>query len=254
MTAPSQHWHSQTYHDNARFVSDYGVGLLEILAPQSGERILDIGCGDGVLTQKIQACGTQVVGIDGSADFVRTAQANGIDARQMDAQAMDFVDAFDAVFSNTALHWMPDAQAVVQGMYRALTAGGRLVAEFGGAGNVAQICQAVAEAAQAEGAVMHNVWYFPSAADYQALLTQCGFQVTFCSTYPRPTPLPTGIRGWLDTFAAPLLPNSTADKRSRILARAAQTLEQRLARDSDNRLLADYIRLRVTALKPADAA
>jgi trans-aconitate methyltransferase len=117
---PSQEWNSSRYDKNARFVSDLGEPLVDLLAPQPGERILDLACGDGVLTEKIIARGAELVGVDGSADMVAAAQKRGIDARVVDAYQLNFTSEFDAVFSNAALHWMKrDPDAVIRGVRRA---------------------------------------------------------------------------------------------------------------------------------------
>ncbi|MEO1106113.1 MAG: class I SAM-dependent methyltransferase, partial [Pseudomonadota bacterium] len=115
-----QTWSAEVYSRNARFVSDLGAGVVEWLDPKPGERVLDLGCGDGALTEKIAEAGATVVGADASADFVEAARARGLDARQVDGQALDFADEFDAVFSNAALHWMNDGEAVIKGVHRAL--------------------------------------------------------------------------------------------------------------------------------------
>src|SRR5437764_541135 len=133
---PSQEWNSSRYDKNARFVSDLGEPLVDLLNPQPGERILDLACGDGVLTEKIIARGAEVVGVDGSSDMVAAARKRGIDARVVDAYHLDFEVGFDAVFSNAALHWMKrDPDAVIRGVRRALKPKGRFVAEMGGHGN-----------------------------------------------------------------------------------------------------------------------
>ena len=123
-----QQWSADTYDTHARFVSDLAAGVVEWLAPVKGERILDLGCGDGVLTAELAAAGASVVGVDTSAEFIAAARARGVDARLMDGQALSFRPEFDGVFSNAALHWMPDAAAVLRGVARALVPGGRFVA------------------------------------------------------------------------------------------------------------------------------
>src|SRR5688500_15143750 len=139
----AQSWSAEGYARNARFVADLGQPVLELLAPQPGERILDLGCGDGALTTKLVAAGATVVGGDASAELVAAAQALGLDARIADGQALAFEAEFDAVFSNAALHWMKQPDAVIAGVRRALKPGGRFVGEFGGHGNVAAIVTAL---------------------------------------------------------------------------------------------------------------
>src|SRR5258705_11792014 len=108
--------------------------VVELLAPKAGERILDVGCGDGALTQKLVAMGCEVVGVDGSTEQIAAARAIGLDAHVMDTQHLTFDNEFDAVFSNAALHWMKRADDVIAGAWRALRPRGRFVAEIGRAG------------------------------------------------------------------------------------------------------------------------
>src|SRR5215207_5023766 len=133
----AQTWDAADYAANARFVSDLGQPVLDLLAPRPGERILDVGCGDGALTEKLVVAGATVVGIDPAPDLVAAAIARGLDARQIDAQALPFDHEFDAAFSNAVLHWLPDLDAALRGVRRALRREGRFVGECGGHGNVA---------------------------------------------------------------------------------------------------------------------
>ena len=135
-SARPQHWNPEIYQRDAGFVATLGAPLLELLAPQSGEQVLDLGCGDGTLTLRLQEAGCEVLGVDSSPDQVAAARARGLRAEVVDGHALPFVDRFDAVFSNAALHWMLNPAAVLAGVARALKPGGRFVAEMGGAGNV----------------------------------------------------------------------------------------------------------------------
>ena len=146
-----QTWDPNRYAQNARFVAYLGAPLIELLAPQPGERILDLGCGDGALTEKLAACGCTVVGVDGSAEQIAAARQRGLDARVMNGEALDFDRDFDAVFSNAALHWMKRVDAVIDGVRRALKPGGRFVAEMGGAGCVAKVREALTMALRLRG-------------------------------------------------------------------------------------------------------
>ncbi len=159
-----QTWDPERYARNARFVADLGMPVVELLAPQPGERILDLGCGDGVLTEKLVAMGCQVVGVDSSAELIKAAQARGLDARVLDGQRLTFEDEFDAVFSNAALHWMKRADDVIAGVWQALKPGGRFVAECGGHKCVATIETALLDALKRRGIEGKNInpWYFPA--------------------------------------------------------------------------------------------
>src|SRR6056297_452665 len=97
-----QPWDAAGYAAHAPFVPALGAPLVELLAPRPGERILDIGCGDGTLTQALVEAGAETVGVDASPEMVAAARARGLDARIADAAALPFEAEFDATFSNAA--------------------------------------------------------------------------------------------------------------------------------------------------------
>jgi trans-aconitate methyltransferase len=244
----TQPWNAEQYASHGRFVAELGATVLALLDARAGQRILDIGCGDGVLTAAIAASGAVAVGIDSSTELLAAARSRGVDARLMDAQQLDFHGEFDAVFSNAALHWMQNPRAVVAGVKRALKPGGRFVAELGGHGNVAAIATALRAALNARGidAAARNPWYFPSAEEYAALLEEHGFQVQSLQLQPRPTPLPTGMRNWLETFANPFLHGFGASERAALLDEVTALLAPSL-RDWRGDWSGDYVRLRFAA-------
>ncbi|MDX2263707.1 MAG: class I SAM-dependent methyltransferase [Hyphomicrobiales bacterium] len=250
--AREQTWTADGYERNARFVSDLGGEILGWLAPRPGERILDLGCGDGALTARLAAAGAQVVGVDASDDLLRAARARGLDARLMDGQALAFSTEFDAVFSNAALHWMTRPLDVIAGVRRALKPGGRFVAEFGGHGNVSAIVTAMRSAAKAYGgdATLAGPWFYPTAEDYRAMLEQAGFEVRRIGLFYRPTPLPTAIEGWLLTFRRAFFDQFEPGVRRAAIDHVAELLAPVL-QDPSGRWLADYVRLRVEASLPA---
>ncbi len=250
--APSQTWNAAQYARNGRFVADLAGGVVNLLAAAPGERILDIGCGDGALTAKIAAAGAVVTGIDASPEMVEGARALGLDARVMSAEALSFDGEFDAVFSNAALHWMRNQDAMLAGVRRALRPGGRFVAEMGGHGNIAAIRVALLAALERNGvdADEHGQNYFFTAESYGARLENQGFRVERIALIPRPTPLPeTGMRGWIETFRRGLLAQLPEAMREPVLQDAVRLLEPAL-RDDRGRWVADYVRLRFRAVLP----
>lgn len=245
-----QHWSAERYAETAHFVPVLGAPVLELLAPSPGERILDLGCGDGVLTEKIAAAGASVVAVDAGPDMVAAARARGVDARVMDGQRLNFAGEFDAVFSNAALHWMRDQKAVLAGVHRALKPGGRFVAEMGGHNNTAAIIVALSAVLARRGLDAHRLspWYFPSADAYRKKLESAGFAIGEIAIVPRPTTLPTGIEPWLDTFAEDLFhPLPEAD---RLQARGdVAELLRPVLMDETGTWIADYVRLRFRATR-----
>lgn len=241
-------WDPQTYSQNARFVSDLGEPLLNLLDPRPHERILDLGCGDGALTKKIAALGTWVVGVDASAAQVEAARGRGIDAVAMDAERLSFRRVFDAVFTNAALHWMKKPASVIEGVVDCLKPSGRFVGEFGGQGNVETVRSALHAALRHRSVDPWTVdpWYYPSSQEYAALLACYGFTIDYIELIPRPTPLPGDILAWLDMFAQPFTQAIGADTRPKFLAEVRSMLEPNLCRP-DGVWIVDYVRLRFKA-------
>jgi trans-aconitate methyltransferase len=249
-----QSWNPEGYAKNARFVADLGQPVLDLLAARPGERILDLGCGDGALTRKLMDLGCRVVGVDASAPQVEAARAQGVDARVMAGEDLAFGPEFDAVFSNAALHWMPDAERVLAGVHTALRPGGRFVAECGGYGCVDIFRRALIASLRARGhdGEAADPWYFPTVEDYSAKLVTAGFEISYVALIPRPTPLPGDILGWLETFAPPFTRVLRPAERSAYQADVRAQLRPRLC-DSEGKWTADYVRLRFSATKPLGA-
>ena len=249
----SQEWKAERYAEHASFVPVLGEAVLELLAPQPGERILDLGCGDGVLSERIAESGATVVGVDAAPDMIRAARLRGIDARLMDSFQLTFKAEFDAAFSNAALHWMKrDPDAVLRGVRRALRPGGRFAAEMGGHGNVAAIrvaLVAMLEQRGLEDPAEVMPWYFPTVSEYRARLERAGFRVDSIELIPRPTQLPTDMRGWLETFAAPFFQILPEPERETALEEVIALLRPALC-DTEGRWTVDYVRLRFLARVP----
>lgn len=241
------------YAAHAAFVPALGNAVLELLAPVAGERILDLGCGDGVLTLKLVEAGADVIGADADPAMVAASLAKGLDARVMDGQQLAFDRAFDAVFSNAALHWMPDTTAVFAGVMQALKPGGRFVAECGGFGNIAAIRAGLRGVLKARGYAvpMHEDQVYMTAAAARSALEHAGFHVESCDIIPRQTPLASGLAAWLTTFRTGFIDalGVTEEDRPGVIADTVDLLHPILC-DPRGDWIADYVRLRFAARKP----
>jgi SAM-dependent methyltransferase len=245
-----QTWNPERYARTAGFVPEFGVAVLGLLAPMAGENILDLGCGDGSLSERIIASGASAVGVDASPEQVAAAKSRGVDARVCEGQSLDFDADFDAVFSNAALHWMRPPGRVAAGVWRALKPGGRFVGEMGGKGNIEAVVGALTECLERRGidARALSPWYFPGVDDYTALLQGAGFRVIHMELFPRPTQIPGVIEDWLWTFCEVFLNAVPDGGRPAFMAELEEALAPELL-DDRGRWSVDYVRLRFHAVR-----
>lgn len=226
-------------------MAELGTAALELLDPKTGEHILDVGCGEGALTQKIAERGASVVGIDDSPEMVAAARARGLDARLIDAAEMDFDTEFDAAFSNASLHWMLDPDAVAAAIFRALKPGGRFAGEMGGEGNLARLREALDSELVIRGfePTRESSNWYASADEFADIYEAAGFDQIDARLIDRPTELEHGIAAWVTTFRRGWLDRAGVpeEERSEIGAAVA-------GRFGSN--VADYVRLRFIMRKP----
>ena len=249
-------WNAGLYDAKHAFVWEKAKGAVELLAAKSGERILDLGCGTGTLTAEIAACGAHVVGVDRSAEMIDEARKKfpAIEFEVCDARALPFFAEFDAVFSNAALHWIPEAERVVESVSHSLKAGGRFVAEFGGKGNVRNVVAALEDALRQLGISSDgaNPWFYPSLAQYAALIEEHGLEVREAALFERATQLEDGERGlatWIAMFGSSFLERVPEDQRTGFLRAAEHAARTSLWKGDHWEL--DYRRLRIAAWKAA---
>lgn len=246
----AQTWDANAYGRDGAFVHELAGGVLEWLAPRPGEHILDLGCGDGQLTQRIAATGASVTAIDASPQMVAAARARGVAAEKCAAESLPHPDgAFDAVFSNAVLHWVRGQNAMMTQVRRVLRPGGHFVAEMGGHGNIAAIrvglAAVLARHGFAEAGDRGN--YYPTAEAYSRRLQQHGFTVARILLFPRPTPLnQEGMAGWLNTFCRGAL-DALPEKLGQVVVEETVALLAPSLRDEEGRWTADYVRLRFIA-------
>jgi SAM-dependent methyltransferase len=243
--ASTSQWDAQDYARIGGFVPALGEAALDLLDPQPGEHILDVGCGDGTLTVKIVERGATVVGIDNSISMIGAARDKGLDARLMDAAQLKFGEAFDAAFSNATLHWVLDKERAARAIWFALKHSGRFAGEMGGEGNLARLREALDEELVGRGytpPVEAANWY-PSVEDFVAVYEQAGFKDIDARLIERPTPLDHGVAAWVTTFRAGWLDRSGVAEVER--PAIAEAVADRIGSN-----IADYVRLRFIMRKP----
>lgn len=246
----TQQWKCTDYQTFADFVPALGLDVLNLLNPQQGESILDLGCGDGVLTAKILAMGADVMGLDAAEELTTEAEKKGLKIIRLDAHALSMPCTFDAVFSNAAMHWMHTPEKVILNVATSLKPSGRFVAEQGGFGNVAAISTAILAALDKMNLPLPSPfpWDFPTPEEQTNRLEKAGFRVDVMQLFHRPTPLPKGIEGWLQTFISPFVQSVSPDDRKKVIDYAIKWLTPSL-KDASGQWMADYVRLRYRAIK-----
>lgn len=246
---PSSQWEAGKYTTTGAFVAKYGSDVLGRLDPQPGERILDVGCGDGALTCKIADAGAQVLGLDASPELLEVAASRGLQTQLGDATNLGFDQEFDAVFSNAVLHWVLDAQSAAASMYRALKPAGRLAVEFGGFGNIAAIRAALTAVLNKHGYLdLPHDHFYPLPDQYAEILESVGFSDVSTALIYRQTPLADGMSAWLETFRGGFLKRLGIDESQRdLIFTETSELLRPVLYDAKTGWWADYVRLRVTA-------
>ena len=243
--ASTSRWDAADYARVGRFVADLGEAALDLLDPRPGERILDVGCGDGALTHKIVERGAEVVGVDNSPELVAAAEAIGVEVHRVDAADMQFDAQFHAAFSNAALHWMLDKERVARAINRALKGGGRFAGEMGGEGNLRRLREALDAELVARGypPPLESANWYPSVEEFAGIYEAAGFREIDARLIERPTPMPDGIGEWVTTFRRGWLDRAGVPEEERF------DIGQAVA-GSIGTHIADYVRLRFIMRKP----
>lgn len=248
-------WKPELYNQKHSFVYNYGKSLIDLLDPQKGERILDLGCGSGQLTSQIHELADEVIGIDNSEEMIADAKSKfkEIEFRVASATNFQFDKKFDAIFSNAVLHWVRDYASAIRCMYNNLKSEGRIVLEFGGKGNVEAIVSQLRNSLKKRGYIRQSeleLWYFPSIGEYAPLLEKEGFRVIFAQHYDRPTELADekkGIKDWLSMFGVAFFEEVTEEDIEEIKDEVQQSIKPQCFKDG--KWYADYKRIRIKAIK-----
>jgi trans-aconitate methyltransferase len=247
-------WDSELYSQKHSYVFKYGEDLLNLLQTKLGERILDLGCGTGHLTNLIAESGADVIGIDSSKEMIDLARQNypGINFELMDATNFSFNEKFDAVFSNAVLHWILQKENVVDCVYDNLKNGGRFILEMGGKDNIKRVINALRKILSENGFKSNSeieMWYFPSVGEYSSLLEKKGFRITYAAHFDRDTFLNENdtIEDWLEMFAKNFFDGINLNEKKKLHKLISNELYKTNVKEG--KWFIDYKRLRIAAIK-----
>ncbi len=245
-------WDARNYAEHFSFVPKYGRDLFELLIGDK-LKILDLGCGGGMLTKELCDRGHDVTGTDLSESQIEYAKKcfPEINFFVSDAVTLNCNQKFDAVFSNAVLHWIDERNQplVAKNVFNCLKKGGQFVLEMGGIGNNALIHGELERQFAARGLEYRMPFFFPSVGQYASVLEGAGFRVVYALLFDRPTPLEgeNGLKEWMDTFVKAPFYGIDAAVADQIKMNAQAALKDRLLHDGV--WYADYVRLRMKALK-----
>jgi len=248
-TEELNNWNPETYNKYTHFVSALALPVVDLLDPKEGDKILDVGCGEGTLAVEIQKRGANVIGIDMSKEMINFSRAKDIEAYVGSVTNLPYNEQFDGVFSNAVLHWVKDARNAVKNIAKVLKDGGRFVCEFGGEGNAYYLVSVMEEVFvnHPEFGDFDNPWYFPSVEEYKRLLESEGFSVEYIELIPRPTPID-DINNWFDIFANGVTEHLNVEQFETFKMECRDILKNKIYSDEEGWIL-DYKRLRVRAIK-----
>lgn len=250
----NQKWDADKYTADFSFVHEYGNSVMELINADEGSNVLDLGCGNGTLTKKLQETGYAVKGLDTSEELLDIARKNYPDIEFIHADATDFriSDTVDVVFSNAVLHWIgkEHQQDMLNCVYQALKESGQFVFEFGGYGNNQRIHDALENTFSEYGYCYDMPFYFPTISEYASLLENTGFRVQYAVLFDRLTELKgeDGLKDWINMFIkSPFETIGTEEDKNSIISKTVEGLRNDLY--INGTWYADYVRLRMKAIR-----
>ncbi|HET6581157.1 MAG TPA: methyltransferase domain-containing protein [Methanoregula sp.] len=262
---PSCTWNAADYHKSSAAQALWAKELIAKLELSGSERVLDIGCGDGKVTAEIarNLPGGNVTGVDSSPEMIRFAcshfprnEYRNLSFILADARALPFSEEFDVVFSNAALHWIPDHTPVLAGIAKSLRPKGKLLIQMGGKGNAEQILGAGDIVQKKPEWVEYFsgfsfIYGFFDNAEYREWLIESGFEPLRVELIPKDMTYASrkDCAAWIRTTWLPWMARLPDGRRSEYIGAVMDEYLKRYPADPDGTIHISMVRLEVEAKK-----
>jgi trans-aconitate methyltransferase len=248
-------WNAKDYEKHSRVQQQWARELIAKLNLEGTEDILDLGCGDGKVTAEMakNTPSGYVVGVDNSSSMIELAAE-----MVMDAVQLAFINGFDVVFSNAALHWAKNHKAVVDGLYRSLKPGGKILLQMGGKGNAEHVVSLLDKLqSNKKWRPYFRDFEFPygffGIEEYTHLLREAGFDVCRAEliTKDMAHENQSGLEGWIRTTWLPYTERVPEEKRNEFIRALATEYINQVPIDSRGKVHVAMVRLEIEAEKHA---
>ena len=245
-------WNADGYSKDFSFVPQYGLGAMSMVDEGSGIAV-DLGCGNGALTEELAKKGYRAIGVDASPEMLALARRDHPGTEFVLADALDFTleEKADVIFSNSVIHWIDrdKQEALARNISAQMKKGGMFVCEFGGYLCAESIHSTLEKIFAERGMTYPRTFYFPTIGEHATLLEKAGLRVLFARTFPRPTPQKSahGVIDWINMFVKKPFEGMSDEMRDRITAEAEERL--RPTQFIDGTWYVDYTRIQFKAVK-----
>lgn len=244
-------WNAKLYKESFSFVPSYGEDVLKLLTVEPGSYVIDLGCGNGTLTEKLHSLGYKVTGIDASDAMLESAKRDHPDLclKKGDACLFRLKEPADAIFSNAVFHWIDAGkqQKMLLNIAKNLRPDGELVFEFGGYGCAEAVHSTLEQIFKEHGRKYLRMFYFPTIGQYAPLVENAGMRVEYAVLFDRPTPQKRTLKDWIRMFDTKPFEGISEAETDNILTEAEDRLRDRLM--TDGVWYVDYVRIRMRARK-----
>ena len=250
-------WDAENYTEKFSFVHKYGEDVLELIDAPDGSFAVDLGCGNGALTEKLAQRGFRTLGLDASPEMIKTAKRlhPGLDFVTADAKNFTLKEKADVIFSNAVFHWIDGnhQEKMIQHVSEQLKIGGELVCEFGGKGCAEAVHSTLEKSFAGRGRSYPRTFYFPSVGEYAPMLEKYGFLVEYAVLFDRPTEQQgeNGLEDWIRMFVQKPFEGMTTEIRDSMIRETVDRLRPTLC--VNGKWFVDYVRIRIKARKVAGA-